>query len=359
MTKLGFAEYIWLDGGTPTQGLRSKARVISVPSSPVAADFPIWSFDGSSTGQAEGEDSDCFLEPVCVVADPKRGVGSYLVLCEVMNPDGTPHDTNHRAALRSTLAKAGDEAPWAGFEQEYTIYRDGRPLGFPENGYPRPQGPYYCSVGADVAYGRNLADAHAASCLDAGIMIYGINAEVMPGQWEFQIGPRGIDAEPADALTMSDHVWLARFLLQREAERFGYVISFSNKPMAGDWNGAGMHTNFSTAATRSQMGGRKAIKAAVTRLGNAHDKHIAEYGADLASRLTGLHETCSILDFRSGIAHRGASIRIPQPVARKGYGYFEDRRPGANADPYRVVNCLVDTVCCAQDAVPQVAQEAV
>jgi glutamine synthetase len=283
---------------------------------------------------------------VRIVKDPRRGDRSYLVLCEVLNPDGTPHETNQRAALRGALDAAGPAVePWAGFEQEYTVLQGSRPLGFPENGYPAPQGPYYCSVGADVAFGREIADAHAAACLAAGLIIYGINAEVMPGQWEFQIGHRGIDGEPADALTMADHVWLARFLLLREAERFGCAISFANKPVPGDWNGSGMHTNFSTAATRAPASGRKAITAAIEALSRRHDDDVPHYGDDLAARLTGLHETCNIADFRSGIAHRGASIRIPQSVALKGYGYFEDRRPGANADPYRVAACLVRTVC--------------
>ncbi|MCF4164864.1 glutamine synthetase beta-grasp domain-containing protein [Zavarzinia compransoris] len=345
MKTIGFAEYIWLDGTRPTQQIRSKARIVHVPETPVAADFPAWSFDGSSTGQASGEDSDCLLTPVRVVRDPRRGEGCHLVLCEVLNTDETPHATNHRAHLRRVLDAAGAEAdPWTGFEQEYTILRAGRPLGFPESGFPAPQGPYYCSVGADVAFGRDLADAHAAACLDAGLMIYGINAEVMPGQWEFQIGYRGIEGEAADALAMADHLWLARFLLQREAERFGYAVSFANKPVPGDWNGAGMHTNFSTAAIRAPQTGRLAIDAAVERLSRHHARHIADYGDGLAARLTGLHETCSIEEFRAGVAHRGASIRIPQPVAQKGHGYFEDRRPGANADPYRVAACLVETV---------------
>jgi glutamine synthetase len=341
----GFAEYIWLDGTAPTQQLRSKSRVVHLGDTPLATDFPVWSFDGSSTGQATGDDSDCILQPVRAAKDPKRGPGNYLVLCEVFDPDGAPHTTNHRARLRADLEAAGDTDPWAGFEQEYTICRNGRPLGFPEVGEPAPQGPYYCSVGSEVTFGRDLADAHARVCLDAGLMIYGINAEVMPGQWEFQIGYRGVEGEAADALTMSDHVWLARFLLQREGERFGYTVSFANKPVAGDWNGAGMHTNFSTTATRKTGSGLHAINDAIRSLSRNHALHIANYGDGLEARLTGLHETCSIDEFRSGVAHRGASIRIPQPVAARGFGYFEDRRPGANADPYRVASCLVRTVC--------------
>lgn len=346
MNITGFAEYIWLDGTRPTQQIRSKARVLALPENPALADFPTWGFDGSSTGQAIGEDSDCLLEPVRIATDPRRGAGNYLVLCEVHNADGTPHQTNHRAGLRHMLDIAGSDIdPWAGFEQEYTIFKDGRPLGFPANGYPAPQGPYYCSVGASAAFGRELADAHAQACLDAGLLIYGTNAEVMPGQWEFQIGFRGIEGEPADVLTMSDHVWLARFLLQRDAERFGWTVSFDNKPVAGDWNGAGMHTNFSTAATRAPASGQNAIASAIKSLSRRHALHIADYGAGLSERLTGQHETCRIDEFRSGVAHRGASIRIPASVAAKGYGYLEDRRPGANADPYRVAACLVETIC--------------
>jgi glutamine synthetase len=350
MSTHSFAEYIWLDGGRPTQSIRSKARVVEVPANPEPEDFPEWSFDGSSTEQAVGEDSDCLLAPVRVARDTLRGDGHFLVLCEVLNPDGSPHESNQRATLRRVLDAAGaDVEPWVGFEQEYTIYRDGRPLGFPANGYPGPQGPYYCGIGADRAYGRELVESHAKACVEAGLMFYGINAEVMPGQWEFQVGYRGIDGETGDALKIADHLWLARYLLQRLGEDQGLTVSFDNKPVSGDWNGAGLHTNFSTAATRDPAHGLDAIHAAIDALSQRHANHIRDYGAGLGARLTGLHETCDINTFKSGIAHRGASIRIPQPVAIKGSGYFEDRRPGANADPYLVAACLVASVCRVYD----------
>ncbi|NKB57452.1 MAG: glutamine synthetase [Alphaproteobacteria bacterium] len=349
MSTLGFAEYIWLDGSQPTQRIRSKARIVDVPQHCAPADFPEWSFDGSSTEQATGENSDCLLKPIRVARDPAQGVGNYLVLCEVLNPDGTPHLSNQRARLRHVLSAIDPtEAPWVGFEQEYTIYQDGRPLGFPANGFPGPQGPYYCSVGTDRAYGRDVAVAHASACMGANLMLYGTNAEVMPGQWEFQVGYRGIEGETGDALEMADHLWIARYLLHRVGESFDATISFENKPVPGDWNGAGMHTNFSTAATRDPNRGADAIQQAVSKLENGHEFHIAHYGDRLHERLTGLHETCDIDTFKSGVAHRGASIRIPHPVALKGYGYLEDRRPGANADPYLVAACLVATVCDAE-----------
>ena len=343
----GQAEYIWLDGATPTQRLRSKTRVVALPAedSVSAGTFPQWSFDGSSTYQAVGDNSDLLLQPVNFVADPLRGDGNYLVMCEVLNPDETPHDTNGRAILRKVMdAGAAAEEPWFGFEQEYALIKGEKPLGFPEDGFPAAQGPYYCSVGADVAFGRGVVETHTRACLDAGLMIYGINAEVLPGQWEFQIGYRGIESESADPLNVADHLWIARWLLYRIAEDFGVVPSFDAKPVKGDWNGSGNHTNFSTKSTRNPQIGKSAIESAVFALSRKHTEHIAVYGDGLAERLTGLHETASIDEFRSGVADRGSSIRIPQPVAAKGYGYLEDRRPGANADPYAVAARILQTV---------------
>jgi glutamine synthetase len=341
------AEYIWLDGTEPTQELRSKTRIVSIAEGrePRLADFPEWGYDGSSTGQADGNDSDLILRPVNVVRDPFRSARDRLVLCEVFTPDDLPHATNRRAVLRDVLERAGAGLePWVGFEQEYTLF-DGRlPLGFRDGQEPAPQGPYYCSVGSERAFGRAVSEAHAEACLDAGLMIYGTNAEVMPGQWEFQIGYRGVRDESANPLNASDHLWIGRWLLHRVAEELGVVVRFDNKPMKGDWNGAGNHTNFSTAPMRDPAVGMTAITDAIERLAIRHHHHIAHYGAGLEERLTGLHETCSIDEFRGGIADRGASIRIPRSVGQRGYGYLEDRRPGANCDPYVVSALLVETI---------------
>ena len=334
------AEYIWIDGSEPVPALRSKARVLPFKEIFDVKDFPEWSFDGSSTNQATGNDSDCILKPVNFVMDPLRDCG-YLVLCEVYNPDNkTPHITNNRAKLRAVLESSKDHDMWAGFEQEYTMFQNGRPLGWPTTGFPGPQGPYYCSAGSEKAFGRDLVEAHMQACLDAGILFYGINAEVMPGQWEFQIGYRDVDGEDAGVLNVSDHVHFARWLLERLGEEYDIAISFDNKPIKGDWNGAGMHTNFSTKETRDASVGKKAIERIVKNLEKNHAKDIMVYGFGLRDRLTGEHETCDIDTFKVGDADRGCSIRIPRPVAIKGYGYFEDRRPGANSDPYLVAAAL-------------------
>lgn len=340
------AEYIWLDGTQPTQQLRSKMRILNLTLGEVnLAELPQWGFDGSSTNQSAGHVSDLVLKPVNFVNDPIRGDNNYLVMCEVMNADGTPHKTNTRAWLREEMAQGAEkQEPWVGFEQEYTLYQYDRPLGWPANGYPAPQGPYYCGVGSDRVFGRELSELHALACLEAGLAIYGTNAEVMPGQWEFQIGYRGFSSESADPLNMSDHLWMARWLLSRLGEDMGITVSLAPKPVSGDWNGAGMHTNFSTKSTRDEKAGWNAITVLVQAMSALHKEHIAEYGADLADRLTGLHETCDINTFKMGESDRGASIRIPEPVSNKRCGYIEDRRPGANADPYRVSARILKTL---------------
>lgn len=345
MATLG--EYIWMDGASPTQKLRSKTRVLNFPDLKKVnlKSFPEWGFDGSSTYQADGHKSDLTLHPVNFVKDPIRGEGCFLVMCEVMNPDGTPHPSNTRAELRRVLdAGASKEEPWFGFEQEYTLFRGRSPLGWPDGGYPAPQGPFYCGVGADEVFGRDLVEDHARACVDAGLMIFGINAEVMPGQWEYQVGYRNRDDETADPLTVGDHAWLCRWLLYRLGEKYGVTATLHPKPVRGDWNGAGQHTNFSTKSMRGSNG-MGVIEKAIGNLEKKHADHIALYGHGLAERLTGHHETCNINEFRSGVGDRGASIRIPAHVAKNGGGYLEDRRPGANADPYVVSARILKTIC--------------
>ena len=352
MSQITLAEYIWIDGTKPVPLIRSKSRVVKLNSNPEIDSFPEWSFDGSSTNQAEGNDSDCILKPVSFVKDPIRAGENYLVLCEVFNADYTEHSSNTRSTLRKYLEQGGEkEDPWIGFEQEYTLYYKGKPLGWPDNGYPAPQGPYYCGVGAEQVSGRDIVEAHARACLDAGIMLYGINAEVMLGQWEYQVGYRGIEEEKADTLTVSDHAWLARWLLYRIAEEADIEVSIDNKPVKGSWNGAGMHTNFSTNSTRKEGSGIGAIHEAIKTLEKCHDEHITVYGHLLEERLTGEYETSHIGDFSSGSADRGCSIRIPKPVELKGWGYFEDRRPGANSDPYEVAAMLVKNVCLNKEGI--------
>jgi glutamine synthetase len=336
-------EYIWIDGTKPTPQLRSKTKILNEDEEP-----PIWGFDGSSTNQAEGHNSDCVLNPIFICKDPIRRTGwgpNKLALCEVLNTDMTPHSTNERAALQETHHRFKSEDVWFGMEQEYTFINKwgGTPYGF-EHGTrslewePLPQGPYYCSAGAGLAIGRKIVEEHLDACLAAGLQISGINAEVMPGQWEFQVGP-------VNALEVSDQLWIARWLLHRVAEEHDVAVSFEPKPAEGDWNGAGCHTNFSTETMRQSMD--ECVKAAQA-LGERAQLHVENYGAGIEKRLTGEHETCSYKEYKWGVSDRTASVRIPWQVMRDGHGYIEDRRPNANCDPYVVTKLITETVCGAK-----------
>jgi glutamine synthetase len=327
------AEYIWIDGTEPTAKLRSKTKIVAD-----GAVLPIWGFDGSSTNQAPGDKSDCVLQPVFSCPDPIRGGDNVLVMAEVLYTDMSPHVSNTRAACAEVATKFKDQEPLFGIEQEYTFFKDGRPYGFPApTGFPAPQGGYYCGVGADEVYGRDIVEAHMDACLTAGLHLSGINAEVMPGQWEFQIGPV---APPQ----VADELWVARWLLYRLAEDYDVAATLDPKPVPGDWNGAGAHTNFSTAAMRESY---DAVITACEALGTKAEEHVAGYGADIQHRLTGLHETAPWNKFHYGVSDRGASIRIPWQVEVDKKGYIEDRRPNANCDPYVVTKLIVDTCCSA------------
>jgi len=300
------------------------------------ADLKVWNFDGSSTGQAPGSNSDVLMRPVAIFHDPFRGGENILVMTETLNNDGTPHVTNSLNEAAKIFEKVKDQHTWFGIEQEYSLLDvDGHPLGWPKSGFPGPQGPYYCGVGATRVYGRDIIESHYKACLNAGVRICGTNAEVMPSQWEFQVGPcEGID--------IGDHLWMARFILAQVAEYYNVQVTFDPKPIPGDWNGAGCHTNYSTEAMRNP-GGLEAIKAACEKLGPKHMEHIAVYGEGNERRLTGRHETAPIDRFSYGVANRGASIRIPRHVNEQGFGYLEDRRPASNSDPYLVSAKIAET----------------
>ena len=320
-------EYLWLDGCTPTQ-IRYKTKVVKEFGK--SNEAPIWGFDGSSTEQADGNNSDCVLKPVRVYPNPLE-TNSSIVLSEVWNVDDTPHESNTRRLLEETITDDIDE--WVGFEQEYTLFKGGKPYGWPSVGQPPPQGDYYC--GRNI--GEKVSREHMNACIEAGISICGTNAEVMLGQWEYQIGAGG-------SIHMSDDLWVARWLLERICEEHELVISLHPKPIQGDWNGAGCHTNFSTKEMRED-GGYDEILEACEKLSKNPQEHIDAYGQDNDQRLTGLHETCSITEFRYGVSDRGASIRIPWQVKRDKKGYLEDRRPASNCDPYVVSQKLIETIC--------------
>ncbi|OIV35279.1 glutamine synthetase [Mangrovactinospora gilvigrisea] len=340
------AEYIWIDGTEPTAKLRSKTKILTGTPAASPADLPDWGFDGSSTNQAEGHASDRVLKPVFACPDPIRGGEDLLVLCEVLNTDGSVHESNTRAALREVSERFGEQEPIFGIEQEYTFFKGARPLGFPEAGFPAPQGGYYCGVGADEIHGRDIVEKHLDICLAAGLGISGINAEVMPGQWEFQVGPLA-------PLDVADQLWVARWLLYRVAEDFDVSATLDPKPVKGDWNGAGAHTNFSTRAMRE---GYEAIITACESLGEGSKPmdHVKHYGAGIDDRLTGLHETAPWNEYSYGVSDRGASVRIPWQVEVDKKGYIEDRRPNANVDPYTVTRLMVDTCCTALEKAGQV-----
>jgi len=342
------ALHIWIDG--TGQKFRCKTKTLNFQPKQ-ASELPVWNFCGDATGHCRGDPADHYLHPVALYPDPFRGKPNVIVLCEVKTRDGDDARANNRGTCAKVMEmdSVKELKPWFGIEQEYTLLEtSGRPLGWPKEGFPGPQGPYYCGVGANEVFGREVMESHYRVCMNAGIKISGENAEVMPGQWEYQVGP-------CEGIEMGDQLWLSRYLLVRVAEDFGVVVSFDPKPMPGDWNGAGAHCNFSTYPMRED-GGIDVINAAVEKLSKRHDYHIKNYdpsnGADNARRLTGLHETCPLDTFRSGVGSRYASVRIPRQISFDGKGYLEDRRPASNCDPYTVTECIIRT--CVLDETDEV-----
>ena len=330
-------EYIWLDAN---QNCRSKTKIMPYNGT-VGDDFitldklPLWNYDGSSTGQAETKKSEVVLKPVKMVPDPFRNKTSYLVLCECFEPDGTtPIKTNTRAKAREIFnmeSEAGHKDPMFGLEQEFFISRKVGggtliPIAFSNNQHvPEPQGDYYCGVGGSNIYGRELVDEILQKALYAGLHFTGMNAEVAPSQWEFQVCSVGIDA--------ADDLILLRYIANRILEKSFLYMDIAAKPLQGDWNGSGCHINYSTSLMREE-GGFKYIEYALKNLAQRHDLHIKHYGSDNHLRLTGKHETSSMNDFSFSVGGRHTSIRIPTETRNNKRGYFEDRRPSSSIDPY-------------------------
>jgi len=334
-------EYVWLDGYKPEPNLRSKVKIVDYESikNLRVKDFPIWNFDGSSTEQANTGNSDRLLKPVIIyksVHFPLEKSVIY-VFCEVMNPDNTPHDSNYRSKLNEE-----QEDLWFGFEQEYFIREEinGGILGHKRNSL-KGQGEYYCGVGHNVV-GRDFVEEHLNMCLEHKIDITGINAEVALGQWEYQVFSKG-------KLKGGDDLWMSRYFLYKISEKYGYHIELHPKPLThGEWNGSGLHTNFSNDRMRNE-GGYDYFTSIFNSFGSRHQEHIVAYGSENHLRLTGNFETQSINTFSWGVSDRGASIRVPQETGKEWKGYVEDRRPGSNADPYKIIKEIVSSLKTAEE----------
>lgn len=347
------AEYVWVGGRGET---RSKARVFHaggcLPTKfekmTAPSDFPVWNYDGSSTEQAPGSDSEVLLNPVAVYPCPFRKGPHKLVMCEAVAPvSGEPVACNTRGWAKSVFDAKLEEKPWFGIEQEFFLIdpKTGKPLGFPAHGYPEAQFQYYCSAGGANAFGRAIIDEHLEACIYAGLSISGVNAEVAPGQWEYQIGP-------AEGISAGDELWISRYILDRITEKHGLKVELHPKPVLGDWNGSGCHTNYSTASMRAD-GGLEVIKKAMSALADAHEDHMKRYGTGNELRMTGLHETASYDKFSFDVANRGCSVRIGRDTEKAGKGYFEDRRPASNMDPYLVSGMLFKTTCVPDAPLPK------
>jgi glutamine synthetase len=343
MTELLFPitilEYIWIGGKNE---IRSKTRVMNLELSEYNTSLiPDWNYDGSSTWQANSnEDTEIILKPRAIFNDPFREDGKcrfrfYLVLCDTYKSSGEPTETNHRHNAVSLFDKLNEQEPWFGLEQEYFFSKHSKELCHSFDGDLIPEGYHYCGI-AQNANERIIVEQHLQMCISAGIKISGINAEVSKGQWEFQIGP-------CEGIQAGDHLIVARYILERLAEKAGLFIIYQPKPRA-NINGSGCHINFSTVKTRNENG-IVIIHNYIERLEKKHSQHIAVYGENNHSRLTGLHETSCIDKFSWGVGTRNTSIRIPNQTFRENRGYFEDRRPAANIDPYLATSIILNTCC--------------
>lgn len=328
-------DYVWLDSN---KKFRWKTRILNQNEIRGSIEnIPEWNYDGSSCGQADSNgQTEVILKPVFMVSDPFREKG-MVVLCETYK-DGIPLQSNTRCFSKMIFDKAIDLKPWFGIEQEYFII-DPKPrnvMGCEARDFSQipNSNEFYCKMG--TRYGRNIAEQHLQYCLRAGLTVSGMNAEVVPGQWEYQIGP-------CEGIRAGDELMLSRYFLERIAEEHGKSICWNPKPIE-NVNGSGCHTNFSTKEMR-ETGGLQAILNAISYLQDNHAQHMEKYGTDNNKRMTGQHETASYNRFSFGYGTRNTSIRIGNDTAKNNKGYFEDRRPASNMDPYIVTSLILKTSC--------------
>ena len=342
-------EYIWLDNNGNCRS-KTKILVIELFKELELSDIPIWNYDGSSTNQAITEDSEILLKPVKIIKDPfNRYIEdyiSYLVLCEIYIKDNIPHPDNTRFNANELFNKHLEYEPMFGLEQEFFISTSklkNNDIEVPvvnslvnnlDNGSICYQEDYYCGIKGNNRLGKKYIDEILDNLLYSNLSITGMNAEVAPSQWEFQVCTTGISA--------ADELILLRYICNRTLDKYNLFMDIRAKPMKGDWNGSGCHVNFSTKEMREENGYKK-IEEAIERLSKKHILHIKHYGIDNNERLTGNHETSSIDKFSYGIGSRNTSIRIPNETYKNKKGYFEDRRPSSSLDPYIVTSLLFST----------------
>lgn len=332
------ADYVWIDN---EKCLHSKIRTVKIPemniedSFPAPDFFPKWEYDGSSLGQSSVSDSEIVLQPCFTCKCPfHKSTNGVIVLCETYKFDGTSIGSRQKAMEVLSNPKVTDEDPWFGIEQEFFMCdkKTGLPLGTPPltSDIIRTS---YCGIGAGNIFHRDIMDKFIKYASYAGLEIYGVNAEVSMGQWEYQIGT-------SKGIVAGDHMWVSRYIMEKIAEKYDIVINLNPKPIQFI-NGSGCHTNYSTKSTRDHDHGLEIIvNSYIPSLIKHHDEHILLYGKGNENRLTGKHETSSYGTFSWGYGSRDTSMRVPTRTRSNGYGYLEDRRPASNVDPYDVLYLL-------------------